>query len=244
VSEVAVGSVRPVLMLDFDGTVSLGDGPVLAYADEAFAQLPAPLRAAAREQLRRFLDGDPELARRYADGYGCVRDLTAGRLAPDQLSAAYLASRRRLAVDDLGSYPAPGVADLLSTIGDRATTVVLTNSPAVGVVESLERFGLAGLLDQVVVGAHKPHRMAEHVDALTAGRPPETLISVGDHWPNDLAIPLERGCATAYVSSGPTADQPSHVWGPDLAALAPAILDWAEDPAGFVASRRPLAVPR
>lgn len=242
-SEAAVPSAKPVLVLDFDGTVSLGDGPVRAYADEAFALLPTSRRTAAEEQLGSFLAGDPELARRYADGYALVREQTVDHLSPEQLSAAYLASRRRLAVDDLGTRSAPGVADLLITIGGDATRVLLTNSPAVGVVESLQRFGLTDLLDEVVVAAHKPHRMAEHVDVLTTGRHPATLISVGDHWINDLAIPLSRGCATAYVNARPPADEPAHVCGRDIAELAPAIIAWAQDPVGFTAEYQPLSAP-
>lgn len=232
-----------VLLLDFDGTVSLGDGPVLAYADEAFGYLPARRRSAAHDQLSSFLAGDPDLLRRYADGYGCVRDQVVDQVTPEQLSAAYLDSRRRLAAEDLGTYPAPGIGELLTALDGVATRVVLTNSPAVGVLESLQRFGLSELLDEVVVGADKPHRMAEHLDVLTAGRPPATLISVGDHWRNDLAVPLERGCATAYVSQHPGADEPAHLCGRDIAALAPEILVWAKDPVAFVESYRPGLLP-
>ena len=232
-----------VLLLDFDGTVSLGDGPVLAYAQRAFADLPADRRVTAQDRLEAFLAGDPDLVRRYADGYGCVRDQVIDQVSAEQLSAAYLDSRRRLATEDLGTYPADGIAELLTELDGVATRVVLTNSPAVGVVESLQRFGLSGLLDEVIVGAHKPHRMAEHLDALTAGRRPEMLISVGDHWANDLAVPLERGCATALVSRHPRTDEPAHLHGRDLADLAPGILDWAQDPAGFIELHRPIALP-
>jgi len=243
-SDSAVGSTKPVLLLDFDGTISLGDGPVLAYAEEAFADLPGDRRAVAQGQLDGFLAGDPELLRRYADGYGCVHDQVVDHLTPDQLSAAYLKSRRRLAAEDLGTSAASGTADLLTALEGVATRVVLTNSPAVGVVESLQRFGLSELLDQVVVGADKPHRMLEHIDALTAGRQPATLISVGDHWCNDLAVPLERGCATAFISVRTGVDEPAHLCGHDLAALAPGILAWAQDPVGFIDLHPPIELAR
>lgn len=237
----AVESIKPVLLLDFDGTVCLGDGPVLAYAEEAFKYLPANRRPAAQDELNGFLTGDRDLLRRYSDGYGCVHDLVVDHLGPQQLSAAFLTSRRRLATEDLGTFAAPGVRELLTSLNTAVTRVLLTNSPAVGLVESLERFGLSHLLDQVVVGARKQHRMAEHIDALTGGRPPATLISVGDHWANDLAVPLERGCVTAYISQHAWADEPAHLHGRDLATLAPGILDWATDPVKFVASHEPNA---
>ena len=243
-SQSAARSPKPVLLLDFDGTVCLGDGPVLAYAQEAFGYLPANERSAVRTRLAAFLSGDPDLLRQYADGYGCVQDLVADHLSPEQLSAAFLTSRKRLATEDLGTSAAAGIKDLLSVLDGSVTRVLLTNSPAVGVVESIKRFGLSELFDQVVVGARKQHRMGEHVAVLTDGRPSATLISVGDHWANDVAVPLQRGCATGYISGHPGADEPAHLCGRDLATVAPGILDWAQDPVEFVASHEPIAVAR
>jgi FMN phosphatase YigB (HAD superfamily) len=234
ISDVAKPSSKPVLVLDFDGTICLGDGPVLAYGTKAFALLPPPIRELAHDQLRRYLAGDQDLVRRYPDGYSCVRGQTLGHLSHGQLTTAYLASRLQLASDDLGTYLAAGVTELLINVGRSVTRMVLTNAPAVGVTETLERFGLSGLLDQVVVRAHKPIGMSDHLDILTSGREPATLISVGDHWANDIAIPLRRGCATAFVTPQPRTDEPSHVHGTKVADLIPAIITWARDPAAFV----------
>lgn len=231
-------STRPVLLLDFDGTVCLGDGPVLAYAEAAFAVLPAAQRRAAEDLLRRFIEGDPDLRRRYADGYGLVQQLAAD-LPPAQLQAAYLTSRHRLADEGLGVRPAAGLAELLITVGSLASTVLLTNSPEIGVVETLERFGLSGLLDQVIVDGAKPTRMGEHLDVLLDGRPPATLISIGDHWVNDVRIPLQRGAFGGLITGAPRLEQQAHLIGPDLAALSAGIVEWAGDPADF-GDRHPL----
>lgn len=39
------------VVFDFDGTISLGDGPVRSYARHAFARLPAGLRERAVRTL-------------------------------------------------------------------------------------------------------------------------------------------------------------------------------------------------
>jgi hypothetical protein len=59
-----------------------------------------------------------------------------------------------------------------------------------------------------------------------------------------VAVPLQRGCATGYLSRHPAADEPAHLFGCDLASVAPGILDWAQDPVEFVASHEPIAVAR
>ncbi|WP_157683240.1 HAD family hydrolase [Microlunatus soli] len=236
-SDLARPSARPVLLLDFDGTICLGDGPVLAYAEAAFAALPAAQRAAAEEQLARFVDHDPQLHRQYADGYVLVQTLAAS-LPPAQLQAAYLTSRHRLAADGLGVRPAAGLAELLIKVGPTVSTVVLTNAPEVGVVETLERFGLSGLLDQVIVAGGKPTRMPEHLDVLLAGRPPSTLLSIGDHWINDVRIPLQRGTFGGLITETPRADQPAHLIGSGLAELSDGITEWAADPRAFARRHR------
>lgn len=226
-----------MLLLDFDGTVCLGDGPVLAYGEAAFDLLPADRRVAAMDQLHRFLDHDQQLRRLYADGYALVKRL-AGQLPPAQLQAAFLHSREQLAAGRLAVRPADGVAELLIGVGADVTTVVLTNSPRIGVAETLDRFGLSGLLDQVIIDGGKPARMPEHLRLLLAGQPAGNLISVGDHWVNDVRVPLLRGSAGALITSTPRPDQPAHLIGANLAEVSPGIALWASDPTAFLAAHR------
>lgn len=222
-----------MLLLDFDGTVCLGDGPVLAYADAAFAELPLSRRDPAHDQLRRFLEHDPQLRQRFADGYVLVQELAAD-LPPAQLQSAYLHSRERLAAGELAVRPADGLAELLIGVGADVTTVVLTNSPRIGVAETLDGFGLSGLLDQVIIDGGKPARMAEHLDVLLSGQPAENLISVGDHWVNDVRVPVLRGSVGALITGSPRPDHPAHLVGAGLAEVAAGIACWADDPSAFI----------
>ena len=44
--------MNSILLFDFDGTVALGDGPVLAYAQQVADALPAEARAVALPGVR------------------------------------------------------------------------------------------------------------------------------------------------------------------------------------------------
>jgi hypothetical protein len=88
--------VNSILLFDFDGTIALGDGPVLAYAQHV---------ATALGEDRVFVDGiravlataDDE----SLDGYDAVRRAAQERGADRSLlSAAYLASRAQLGTAD------------------------------------------------------------------------------------------------------------------------------------------------
>jgi len=223
-----VPSTRPVLLLDFDGTVCLGDGPVLAYAEEAFAQLPAALRADADRRVAAYLahtpqDGDDEAA----DAYSLVLQIAGSHIGADALSAAYLASRKRLETDDLGIHPPEGLHESLQELGPQVTRVLMTNSPELGLERALETLGVAGLLDQVVCSAAKPVALARHVGVLLGGQSPHRLLSVGDHWTNDIAVPRAMGCATAYLAPAPHPLRPADVTARTYAELALHIKTWA-----------------
>jgi FMN phosphatase YigB (HAD superfamily) len=64
-------------------------------------------------------------------------------------------------------------------------------------------------------------------------RAPRRLLSVGDIWENDLRLPHEAGCATAYIDRHNHPSGPSTLRGPDFPSLYPAIQAWVENPEGF-----------
>ncbi|KIP53512.1 hypothetical protein SD72_02100 [Leucobacter komagatae] len=192
----ATVSALPVLIFDFDGTVSLGDGPVRAYAQAVAAA------AGAGEDLlsdvARMLSG--ELSR-YVDGYDLVRQaaLEYG-LTDRELSRAYLESRDLLATVHAPIAAPSGLEAFLR--GADADRVLITNAPDIRIDTALETLGLAGLFDTIITDAGKPAGMATLLDGLGSGK---RVLSVGDVWENDLEPASARGHATALVG----AHQPS-----------------------------------
>ncbi|NRD27520.1 HAD family hydrolase [Frigoribacterium sp. VKM Ac-2836] len=236
-----------VLVLDFDGTVCLGDGPVLTYArllDEALAETdPRHPPRLVEAVLARFvgspLDDEPTgvdeavaLADGSPDGYVVAERVSrALGIDDDTRSAAYAGARAALADGRLETTAPEGLAELLGSLPDGVHVVLVTNSPEHGVVQPLERLGLADRVDAIVTDARKPSGLPAVLDRLRADAGlddrPDRLLSVGDIWANDLEPAAAQGSPTALVERFPAPDaRPTHR-APTLPELYPAIRAWA-----------------
>lgn len=232
-------SLKPMLLvLDFDGTVCIGDGPVWSYAEAALAEalILGTITGAEAERvrgaLRDFLAGDA--VGDWFDGYTAVDAMLSGHLSAEQRQRAYRASRDALA-DGRVSVSAPdGLADLLERIGGWVERVVVTNAPENGVRQMLQRAGLAPFIDRIVAEARKPAGWPAILPDLVGDRPVIRCMAVGDIWENDLAAPHDRGFRTALI------DRFGHIAGLpdfrsiDFAGLFDDIAAWAgaAQPAG------------
>ena len=229
---------RPVLLLDFDGTVCVGDGPVWAYAEALITDLldeaGAGIDESIRAQLGAFLDGAPE-APAYLDGYAAVAALAQDHVSAEQLQKAYQTSRRALADGGITVSTPPGLAAFLHTIGPRAERVLVTNAPADGVAETLTALGLRNAIDRIVTDAGKPAGWAGLLEPTLATRPASHVMAVGDIWGNDVAEPLAAGCATALIDRFGHRAGPANLVAPTFESLYPGIRAWADDPDAFLA---------
>ena len=86
-----------LLILDFDGTLCLGDGPVRAFAREVASAVGAP-EGELLHSLDRFLRGEPGTEfDGCADAYTAVAMWARGRgLGRDGMTAAFLRGRAEL----------------------------------------------------------------------------------------------------------------------------------------------------
>ncbi|MGO2539522.1 HAD family hydrolase [Specibacter sp. AOP5-B1-6] len=232
----------PLLILDFDGTVCLGDGPVLAYADAAADQISEPGRTALRDGLAEFLAEDPN-APAYKDGYAAVAALAEGLVDADGLSRAYAQSRQRLAAGTVEISAPDGLAGFLDSLAGVVFRVLLTNAPLVGVPESLAALGLAGSIDLVIPEAGKPSGFAELLPILLADKAPHELLSVGDVWSNDIELPARHGCATAFIDRFEHRSGAATLSSPRFELLYDAISDWARNPAGLLSTQSSTSTP-
>lgn len=225
---------RPLLILDFDGTVCIGDGPVWAYADAAMSRMQGPDAAVVRARLAEFLGGGPD-APRYKDGYAAVAELTAGSLDAAALQDAYRESRTALATGLGSGVAAPaGLHEFLTDIGPVAGRVLVTNAPPDGVKETLSTLGLTDVIDDIHANSGKPGAFPELLTALAGDRDPALVMSVGDVYDNDIAPAYEFGAATAYIDRWDHRTGPAHLRAATLPPLYPAIAAWAADPLDFL----------
>lgn len=184
---------RPVLLFDFDGTVSLGHGPVLAYAHLIAEKAGHPSIAQDTEAL---LNSDNVGSAR--DGYHLVRTLAAELNVPEETcQEAYMASRENLA--DTGITAPEGLANFLASYPGRA--ILATNSPEIGLSAALRKLGLDRSFDTVYTRVGKPEGLTRILDTDLADTDPTHLISFGDIWEFDLAPVAAVGGRTVLVDS-------------------------------------------
>lgn len=201
--------LRPLLILDFDGTLCLGDGPARAYGMQVAREAGRdPLEISAA--LDGFfgvtddvgeLDGTP-------DGYTAVARWGRARGLDDHaLSRAFQRSRPAVESGEVPVHAPDGAAALLDDwrAFDR---VLVTNAPQVGTELLVDRLGLRDVLDDILGDAAKPaglSRMLGPGGALDAARRP-FIISVGDIWANDLAPVAAQGGVTGLIERHPQPD--------------------------------------
>ena len=232
------------LLVDLDGTLYRGDGPVRAYADG----VARTLSEADAEKFLSVVDEylahgvgehtEPELLA-ATDGWEAVQRLATLRfnVGRTELDEAFLASRAALAGPELAVEVPGGLLDTLAALRPSTRIVLATNSPQLGLAALLKRVGAGEAFDEIIDSAAKPvglprilARLAAEVDVRER---PWRIFSVGDHWHNDIAPAREFGAATGYVDRFHRADGPADATAPDVEGLLPAITVWAEDPDAF-----------
>ena len=126
------------IVFDFDGTLAIGHGPVMAYAECA-----APLAGAQYlERVETALAEYDAGGGGYRDGYDVVGSLAAA----DGVEAAALSDAYTRSRDVLGTPEAPvsaveGIDEILESLGRHARLVLATNAPAAGVVPGARVMG-------------------------------------------------------------------------------------------------------
>jgi FMN phosphatase YigB (HAD superfamily) len=235
---------RQALLVDLDGTLYRGDGPVRTYAQQVADTIPAEDRSRylsiVDNYLARGVAGvtEPELLS-ATDGWEAVQRLAIERFGVEQatLDVAFLASRRALALPECAIDVPVGFLDALRGLRADTHVVLATNSPRDGLPELLARLGAAEVFDDIVCNARKPIGMPGILMSLAAvigtTDAPWRIFSVGDHWHNDIAPARVFGAVTGYIDRFGRADGPADVVAPDLEGVLPTILRWAGDPDAF-----------
>lgn len=225
----------PTLVLDFDGTLCLGDDPILLYADELAKRIDVDAGEQLHAELTEFLAGS-RTVEGAEDGYHAIWVLTQ-HLGLDRavLGETYYASRARMEAGEGRVHAPEGITELLDDVrGAGVRTVLITNAPATGATTWLETVGIAQRLDAVIPDAGKPAGMRAHLERLLeesgAADAPHRLLSVGDVWVNDVEPAMAIGARGLYIDRYGSGRGPSTASAPTIDALYPAIRAWAANP--------------
>ncbi|MCI1219770.1 MAG: haloacid dehalogenase-like hydrolase [Bifidobacterium sp.] len=192
------------VVFDFDGTLCLGDGPVWSYAEHAYSYLESAVRHKAETALDEYLAGTTPMQTREAhhwqDGYDVVASFCRDRVDPRRLQEAYLASRADLASGSATVSMPAGMKDFLRELGALGCRrILLSNSPIIGLRETLARFAVTNDFDAVVPDGGKPSQWPRHLSDFTAQAESRHLLSIGDYWTNDIEPVLTAGYEVAYI---------------------------------------------
>lgn len=192
--------MRRLVIFDFDGTLCLGDDPVLTYARFVDAALSLHgIQAGVHGAVQRGMDaGDlvvdeivfdsadtpADIAGKtdmvlwpLQDGYQLVQllGLQAG-LTADVINEAFRDSRAHLLGTGLAAWDvhAPdGAAELIAQLRQNAAVVLVTNSPAEDFELWLHQLGLSDVFDLVINSAKKPAGMAAAIERARTVLAPE-----------------------------------------------------------------------
>ena len=230
-------------MFDFDGTLWRGDEPLLHYAQLVSEELPSGERLPFQAALRALLHGE-----RWAvtglnapphDGWAAVAELARARGGSERhRQEAFAETRRRIAAGDFQLEVPAGLTEFLAFSRTCCTVVLASNSPAESVQPVVERLGLVGYLDDIASDASKPGRFLELVDGWISVLRPDHVMSVGDHYRNDIEPAAGRGWFTTYINPWRWIPGSCSIAGATVEEVLPQLYGWVRAVERSAADRR------
>lgn len=214
--------MTPSIIFDFDGTLAIGHGPVLANA-RLLAPAAAPgFLQRVEAELVRYDNGATD----FRDGYNIVASLGAADGVPEAtMAAAYTNSRAQLGTAQAPVESMPELKALLSALGQYAHLVLATNAPGEGVDRVLANWNVQDRFDEQHFNVGKPAGLHNIVESALDRGP---VLAIGDIAEYDLAPALQLGADTALVgATATTSTAPVTMRGASLEHLASDIQTWA-----------------
>lgn len=225
-----------LLLFAFDGTLYVGDLPILAFARHCSDQLSIAAATDLVDNIRFFLEGKSYGDRivdlsAAADGFQAVEILAvAAGLSQSQIEDARRAGRRDLARSAFALDAPEGLIGLFRDL-PAARVVVVTDADPTGVHEVLEATGVSSYIHQVITGAGVPDSTSGIIkaalDTIGRGVDSDRMMVVGNRWADALAAAHHLGTATAMVDRFGRGDGTPTLRADTLGDLVPGLRDWA-----------------
>jgi FMN phosphatase YigB (HAD superfamily) len=99
----------------------------------------------------------------------------------------------------------PALRNTLTSLSHLFRLVLVTNNPSDVAVRTLEVLGVRDLFPRIIgldeAGHSKPHPAAFDLAYQALGLPSSEVVAVGDRFPVDLEVPLQKGSGAVLVES-------------------------------------------
>jgi FMN phosphatase YigB (HAD superfamily) len=141
--------------------------------------------------------------------------------------AAFMETRRYMLEDRCPLVVPEGLTRFLEEARSQATVAVASNSPYEAAVPLLRRLELDTSFDVVRAGAGKPAGLVAAAREIMGSRyDPRCVLSIGDHYGNDIAPGVEAGWATGHISPRRIFPGPATYLGSTLEEILPQARMW------------------
>jgi len=125
-------------------------------------------------------------------------------LAPQSIHEAFLRTREHMLTEGFPMQSLPGLVEALEELKAAGRTLILmTNSPQEDGLALLNKLGYSHVFSEMVFSAAKPEGVVERFERWSEQYqvPLPDMVSIGDHYRNEIHPLLTLGIKTIYIDS-------------------------------------------
>lgn len=218
-----------LILFDFDGTLYRGDAPFYFYAERLADRLRTDERDAYLAKVEAYLQGD--LPMEANDYWEATVELALPYGLDSQGAMAAFVETRAYMNDAGCPLDVPQeLRDFLAEYQGRAILAVASNSPDEAAIPLMRRLDLLKYFDSITTAAGKPAGLKAAVNAAWGGEPPaHRVISVGDHYINEIQPALAQGWGAVHISPRGQFPGPSSFQARNIEAALPFLREWIKE---------------
>lgn len=218
-----------IVVFDFDGTVILGDQPYYRCAEIISKQLNSSDADAFLLKVKAALTHSIPFP--GEDGWNLLSNLSREYISSDAFRIAFHETRKEMLENDGMTYMPDSVKLLLKRIKPYAVLALASNSPPPYVEPVVRKYSLDSYFSYVRPSAQKPagfHQMVMQI--INQEKLPENcrVLSIGDHYINDILPAVESGWDGAFVNPFRLDPRKSTISAENIESLSDWITDWAQ----------------
>ncbi len=221
--------MEKIVVFDFDGTIMVGDQPYLRCAEIISKKMTVKdaddFLSTVKAALNHSISFPGE------DGWSMLASLSKRYAKESIFTEAFHETRKEMLSSEEMTYVPVSVKVLLTEIKPYSILALASNSPAKYVEPVLERYSLHSFFKYILPGAGKPaglRQLVMNIANLEKLDGAYEVLSIGDHYVNDILPAVESGWDGAFVNPFGLDRRLSTISGESIATLSQWILNWVK----------------